>query len=462
MRIQGNIDRCEPGSLSGWILDRERPEQRVTLQVMCGDTSLGHCTADQFRADLRDAGMGDGHHSFTFKLPPHLPRAALRAIRMRIGNAPVYLLQNMPQAVDADLEPGFTHLSRFGGLWVDKLEWVERLGEMTRAGEMDEELAVQIMRFVRDGYLHIPAAVSAEAADALAAGIDAAWTAPPACVTALRLDAVGAAETVPADAAARAEGCRLDGLIGALPDARAALASGPVARLLAAIFGMAPKGFAAAALPRMVAQPALKDMARIAVPRNPLAFAGVWIALDDQGGEAGGPALLAGSHRARDRAFGNGSPWLKDAPGERRVYIARLQHEASVFNFTRAAPVLAKGDALILHAALAWGVDGGADPARPARALLGHFLPAGLDAPIEGAVHPLPSVNGCEFVAPGGAESMAAPAAAAPAAAPAEDDGWGLVLRADSVGRVPVQPAAAGAPASASNVGEGESPIPER
>eukprot|EP01035_Chromulina_nebulosa_P034624 gene34623-46471_t len=142
------------------------------MQVVCAGTVLGNCVADRFRADLASAGLGDGHHSFEFQLPLNMPPAALRAVRLRLSDSHAYLLQNAPQVEDAAVEPVFTNLSRFGGLWLDRLEWLDRMGALTRSGAMDEALAGQLMRFARDGYLHIPAALAPATADALAARLD--------------------------------------------------------------------------------------------------------------------------------------------------------------------------------------------------------------------------------------------------------------------------------------------------
>jgi hypothetical protein len=206
VRIQGTIDRCEPGLLSGWVIDHDQPGQRIAMQVVCAGAVLGDCVSDRFRPDLATAGLGDGHHSFEYELPLNMPRVALRAVRLRLSDSHAYLLQNISHPEDSAVEPVFTNLSRFGGLWLDRLEWLDRMGAMTRGGIMDEAMSSQLMRFARDGYLHLPAALPPAVVDAISAQIDALWAAPPAGLAAARrLEYLSEQPTVP-DTAARAAG----------------------------------------------------------------------------------------------------------------------------------------------------------------------------------------------------------------------------------------------------------------
>ncbi len=471
MRIQGTIDRCEPGALTGWIIDHDQPGQRVTMQVVCAGTVLGNCVADRFRADLASAGLGDGHHSFEFELPLNLPPAGLRAVRLRLSDSHAYLLQDAAQVEDSEVEPVFTNLSRFGGLWLDRMEWLDRMGALTRSGAMDEALAGQLMRFARDGYLHLPAAIAPAAADLIANQIDTLWAIPPPGLTALRLlEDLTEQPTAPGPEA-RAAGDGLAEVHAMLPDLRAALAAPALLGFLTALFADTPKIFASRALADAPPRPLVKDLALIPIAANPLAMAGLFLALDDVTAETGGPELMAGSHRAPDFPFAPRSPWLKDAPEQRRAWLAHLRHEARVHGFTALRPALAKGDMLVWHPNLSHGLQPGEGGRVQARLLLLHAMPSLLAPPFAPA-QDLPPGAGLHFTTPAtvvAAEAVAVEAAAveaaaaeAPASPAAEEDGWDLVLLPDSAGRAPVQPAGTAAPASADSVADGDSPMPER
>src|SRR5437879_1005557 len=132
MMINGNIDLCGEGLLQGWVVCRDAPGTRLDLEVLCGEDVIGQCRADLYREDLELAGLGDGRHGFSFDLPLGLEPAALRSIRIRLAGSDLFLLQRGPQPADDELLPVFQHLSRFGGLWLDRLDWVDRLGQRCR------------------------------------------------------------------------------------------------------------------------------------------------------------------------------------------------------------------------------------------------------------------------------------------------------------------------------------------
>ena len=63
----GNLDRVGYDEISGWVWDDAHPEQPVDIEILDGDVVVLKVTADQFRPDLADAGMGGGHHGFTIQ-----------------------------------------------------------------------------------------------------------------------------------------------------------------------------------------------------------------------------------------------------------------------------------------------------------------------------------------------------------------------------------------------------------
>ena len=68
--LAGSLDGItQDGWVSGWCWYPARPEARVDLVVCVDEVPAGEVCAAQFRADLRDAGVGDGAHGFSFALP---------------------------------------------------------------------------------------------------------------------------------------------------------------------------------------------------------------------------------------------------------------------------------------------------------------------------------------------------------------------------------------------------------
>ena len=68
--IAGNVDRVtRDGWVSGWCWSPSEPARRVALAIWVDDEIVGSTVASMFRADLQDAGIGDGGHGFSYALP---------------------------------------------------------------------------------------------------------------------------------------------------------------------------------------------------------------------------------------------------------------------------------------------------------------------------------------------------------------------------------------------------------
>ena len=69
MRLEGNIDGCEAGEVSGWARDAGAPGVQLAVDVFVGAMRIGGCVADQARADLVAAGKGDCGFRFVPAVP---------------------------------------------------------------------------------------------------------------------------------------------------------------------------------------------------------------------------------------------------------------------------------------------------------------------------------------------------------------------------------------------------------
>jgi hypothetical protein len=63
--LDGFIDEANKIRIKGWARDPQYPDRPVELELMDGNISLARTTANQYRSDLRQAGIGDGRHAFT-------------------------------------------------------------------------------------------------------------------------------------------------------------------------------------------------------------------------------------------------------------------------------------------------------------------------------------------------------------------------------------------------------------
>lgn len=69
-RILGRVDRVEGGdTLVGWAADTAMPDRRLVVECVHDGRVLATARADQFRADVKSAGIGDGAYGFRFAPP---------------------------------------------------------------------------------------------------------------------------------------------------------------------------------------------------------------------------------------------------------------------------------------------------------------------------------------------------------------------------------------------------------
>jgi molybdenum cofactor biosynthesis enzyme MoaA len=69
MLYDGYLDATDGWMAYGWAIDRDRPNEPVVVEYQLSSGYVGHVTADEFRADLLQNGVGDGRHAFALQLP---------------------------------------------------------------------------------------------------------------------------------------------------------------------------------------------------------------------------------------------------------------------------------------------------------------------------------------------------------------------------------------------------------
>ena len=83
MAVAITLDGVRDHCLYGWAIDPANTNKRVTVQLCHGDAVLAERRADQFRADLQAAGVGDGKRGFSLSLPDKLfPRGTSFQLRV--------------------------------------------------------------------------------------------------------------------------------------------------------------------------------------------------------------------------------------------------------------------------------------------------------------------------------------------------------------------------------------------
>jgi hypothetical protein len=90
-------------ALAGWAFSVADAEPQA-LAILVNGAVIGHVVADNHRADLEAAGIGDGCHGFRFRLPEGLSVEADHGIEVRreidwtlLTGAPVTLAAIIPK-----------------------------------------------------------------------------------------------------------------------------------------------------------------------------------------------------------------------------------------------------------------------------------------------------------------------------------------------------------------------------
>jgi len=81
--LRGHVDGIIDARVCGWLYNPAAPNQRLHVEMLLGDRVLATGIADRPRADLSDAGMGDGAHAFALQLDASLFDGRQHALILR-------------------------------------------------------------------------------------------------------------------------------------------------------------------------------------------------------------------------------------------------------------------------------------------------------------------------------------------------------------------------------------------
>lgn len=68
-RFTGYLDDCDQNKITGWIIEVKKPNRPVIVNVFVDGNFFISTTANIFRQDLLDGGIGEGKHSFEIDVP---------------------------------------------------------------------------------------------------------------------------------------------------------------------------------------------------------------------------------------------------------------------------------------------------------------------------------------------------------------------------------------------------------
>jgi ectoine hydroxylase-related dioxygenase (phytanoyl-CoA dioxygenase family) len=264
---------------------------------------------------------------------------------------------------------------RFGSLWIDCPDSASALADKLASGEISPQLAERITRFIKDGYIVIPSAVSLDQTRRLREQIEAFWADPPQDALIENWSEQGKRLIRPDLALRESDGTKLLDFHAYSATARHAIAAPDVIEFLTAIFETRPKAFQSLTFWRGSQQPMHKDTAYVPIEDAPLHLAATWLALEDIHAGTGELEYYVGSHRDPHFLFSGGSKSVAGAPEEVDKFLASLHEDAQRYGHSKQSFLAKEGDVLIWHADLSHGGAPITQPGATRQSLVTHFTP---------------------------------------------------------------------------------------
>ncbi|MGO9991025.1 MAG: phytanoyl-CoA dioxygenase family protein [Steroidobacteraceae bacterium] len=375
MKILSNIERCDESWIIGWVTIADQPDEKLVVDILLDGQSIGQCAANEYREDLQAAGHGNGYCAFSFQTPAFVPKSEVERLTFRLGDSNVFLFNPLSPAKPLD-EPTPRTRSRFGGLWIDRDDWIDNLASKHRQGLISDELSVEIFKFVRDGYLVIKKAVPPTLIDEVNQQIDAFWRFPPVGLKIETFEPDGNLRLLPPDVSLRQGRTKMLDAFAYSAAIRQAIAAPKVMEFLSALFEDKPKAFQSLTFWNGSQQAMHKDSAYVKVDSSPMHMAATWLALEDVSPGSGELEYYIGSHRAPDYLFGGVYKWMDNHVQEHDAFLSSLHADAETHGHVKGTFRANKGDVLIWHADLAHGGSPITAPGATRRSLVTHFTGA--------------------------------------------------------------------------------------
>lgn len=261
--------------------------------------------------------------------------------------------------------------SRFGGLWVDRLDAETELSRRLAKASLSQDMGRKVSRFMKDGYLILSGAVDAKLADQLAGVMTKAFQEGDD-----QLKYQGDTDELHSfKGNTPARGKRIVEAHALRADIRDAFASPAIVEFLTAIFDEPPVLSQSLMFQMGSEQRFHRDTTFVRFD-SPLRMVGCWIALEDVRPGSGELAYIVGSHKLPDFDFSHGKKdGVEVGPEELDRSMRWVEAESDKRGLPRERFHAKKGDALIWHADLAHGGSPITDPERTRQSVVGHLSP---------------------------------------------------------------------------------------
>jgi len=262
--------------------------------------------------------------------------------------------------------------SRFGGLWIDRVDAHAELARRLESGQLSSALGERVKHFMDNGFVVLEGAVPVELVDRLASVIATAY----AQGDERLLYHTDGTEHIILQPNADPSGKRIIEAHAVLAEIREALSTPAILEFLKAIFEEAPVLTQSLTFQEGSQQGLHQDTAYV-VYNEPLKLAASWIALEDIEEGSGELRYVVKSHRLPDFPFSNARKDSHGVPTEEvNRYLSWLSSQSAQSGLQEQTFLAKKGDALIWHADLAHGGAAIKKEGSTRQSLVGHYCPA--------------------------------------------------------------------------------------
>ena len=116
---EGTLEVANCEEIKGWVWDKNYPATILTVELLEGETVLATTTAGNYRADLKDRGIGSGNYGFSLQTPLSLKDGASHQIRLRVRSSS-YILPGSISSIFCNYQGNFETADCFtasGWIW---------------------------------------------------------------------------------------------------------------------------------------------------------------------------------------------------------------------------------------------------------------------------------------------------------------------------------------------------------
>lgn len=85
--FEGFLEQVDCSLIRGWVWDRNKPNQPLTVEVFANGALIGTAKADAFRQDILAAGKGNGYHVYYFSTPNQVKTGQTFQISAKVQNS---------------------------------------------------------------------------------------------------------------------------------------------------------------------------------------------------------------------------------------------------------------------------------------------------------------------------------------------------------------------------------------